>query len=46
MRALILGKLNDTYERSIALLKLLHDEMLLPLHSRTGHTTHHGQIGT
>jgi len=33
-------------ERSIALVKLRRDEMLLPLRSAAGHTTKHGHIGT
>ena len=42
----MLSKLDDTHERSIALLELCHDEMQLLLRSKASHTTHHGHIGT
>ena len=46
MRALMLSRLDDTYERSIAPVKLRCDEMLLPLCPVAGHTTRYGHIGT
>jgi hypothetical protein len=40
------SKLGGTHERSIALVDLRRDEMLLPLRLVAGHTTKHGHIGT
>ena len=40
------SRLDGTHERSIALVELRYDEMLLPLRSAAGHTTEHSHIGT
>ncbi|KAH8621950.1 hypothetical protein IG631_23345 [Alternaria alternata] len=45
-RALMLSRLDDSHERSIAPIELRRDELLLPLRLMAGHTTHHGHIGT
>jgi hypothetical protein len=45
-RALMLNRLDGTYKRSIALVELRHDEMLLPLRPVAGHTTQYSRIGT
>ena len=42
----MLSRLDDSHERSIALVELRRDEMLLLLRPVAGHTTHHGYIGT
>ena len=42
----MLSRLDDSHERSIALVELRYDEMLLPLRSAAGHTTQHSRIGT
>jgi hypothetical protein len=42
----MLSKFDNTHERSIDLVELHHDEMLLPLRTAAGHTTQHGHIGT
>jgi hypothetical protein len=42
----MLSKLDGTHERSIALVDLRRNEMLLPLRPVAGHTTKHGYIGT
>jgi hypothetical protein len=44
--ALMLSRLDSTPKRSIALVEMLHDEMLLTLRSAAGHTTKYGHIGT
>jgi hypothetical protein len=46
VRALMLSKLGGTPKRSIALVELCHDDMLLTLSSTASHTTKHGHIGT
>ena len=46
MRALMLSRLDDMHERSIAPVKLRYDEMLLPLRPVAGHTTKYSHIGT
>jgi hypothetical protein len=46
MGALMLSRLDGTYERSIALVELRRDERLLPLRPVAGHTTQHTCIGT
>jgi len=45
-RALMLSRSDGALERSIALVELCRDGMLLPLRSAAGHTTKHGHIGT
>jgi hypothetical protein len=42
----MLSRLDDTHERSIALVKQRRDEMLLPLRPVVGHTIKYGHIGT
>jgi hypothetical protein len=44
--ALTLGPSRFTHERSIALVELHHDEVLLPLRPMTSHTTEHNRIMT
>lgn len=46
MGALMLSRLDDSHERSIALVELVATKLLLPLCPVAGHTTHHGHIGT
>src|SRR3954471_4841806 len=46
VRALMLSKLGGTPKRSIALVELCHDDMLLTLSSTASYTTKHGHIGT
>ena len=45
-RALRLSRSEGTPKRSIALVELRHDEMLLALCSAAGYITKHGHIGT
>jgi hypothetical protein len=42
----MLSRLDGTHERSIALVGLRYDEMLLPQRLVAGHTTKHSRIGT
>jgi len=42
----MLSRLDGTYERSIALVGLRYDEMLLPQRLVAGRTTKHSRIGT
>jgi hypothetical protein len=39
-------RVDGAHERSIGLVKLRHDKMLLPLRSAAGHTAQHSRIGT
>jgi hypothetical protein len=42
----MLSRLDGTHKRSIALIELRYDEMLLPQRLVAGHTTKHSRIGT
>ena len=42
----MLSRVDDLHERSIAIVELRYNKMLLPLRPVAGHTTHHGHIGT
>jgi hypothetical protein len=42
----MLSRVDGAHERSIGLVKLRHDKMLLPLRSAAGHTTPHSRMET